>query len=125
MKTAIPLGLVVLGALLLGLSLVWAMLFPAANGWTEEKALRMRELSGKAHLLSFKASAAGSNVSMHGADAVDSAAEYRKAQEELRILREEFEEKRDAPATSSSYLRWGGAAMILLGAMANMAIRRA
>ena len=83
----------------------------------------MRELSGKAHLLSFKASAAGSNVSMHGAGAADAAAEYKQAQEELRLLREEFEGQRDAPTTAANYLRWGGVAMALLGGMAVVAIR--
>lgn len=123
MTSKLSLGTLLLGIVLLVGSALWGVLFPASNSWTEEKALRMRELSGKAHLLSFKAAAAKANPSMHSGPGADAVVEYRAAQQELAGLRNEFENRRDAPTTASSFLRWSGIALVLLGGLAVMATR--
>ena len=124
MKSTLPVAAVALGIALVAASALWGVLFPASNTWTEEKAARMRELSGKAHRLSFEAAAAKERPSMTaGRGAAEAQAAYDAARAELKILRDEFEGARDKPKTMGRYLSWVGAAMVLAGGLAAMSGR--
>ena len=114
---------VVVGVLCLAASLLWAMLFPASSSWTQEKSDRMSELRLKGHSLGGELDNAQRRPSMHGRKVADIEAEYKKVSEEMTLLREEFEGKRDSPKTMASILRWSGAAFVIAGGLATMAGR--
>src|SRR5882672_7889719 len=103
-------------------SVVWSMLFPAANSWTEEKVQRMTDLGIKAHELGDELDGVHRHPKARGgrtAYAID--AEYKQAVAELDQLRAEFESKRDAPKQATTFLRWSGAAFVVAGAFVTFA----
>ena len=124
MKSSLPLVAVLLGLLLLILSPLWGLIFPATNTWTEEKARRMTELGNEAHALLFQAIRAESRPNMKGGkNPAELRAKYNETKAELDALKAEFEGKRDRPKTIATYLRWSGIALVLIGGGAVMAAR--
>jgi len=118
MKSVLPTIAVALGLVLVVVSLLWGVLFPAGSGWTEEKSLRMRELSERAHVLGGQLQAAKAKPDMKkGLNPAEMEAEYKQVTTELAQLGEEAEGKIQAPKTAASILRWAGVAFVLAGGM--------
>jgi hypothetical protein len=123
MKSVLPGVVVALGIVLLLVSAVWAILFPPARTWTDEKGARMAELSGKAHALGFELAAA-QKPSMHkGRSLPEVKAEYDQVNAELTSLRDELGGKVAAPARASTILRWSGIAFVVAGGLVVFATR--
>ncbi len=119
MKAMLSTGAVVLGMLLVAMSLVWGLLFPASAGWTEEKSLQLKDLRNRAHILSGKVAGASAKPSMHGGEnAAEIQAELDQVKAELQSLDSELQGKIDAPATASSILRYAGIAFVVAGGLA-------
>jgi hypothetical protein len=124
MKSFLPTAAVGLGIFLLLVSFVWGFLFPASRGWTEEKSIHMRELSGKAHVLGGQLQAAKTTPNMYGGrSAADLEQEFQQVTAELKELGNEAEGKINAPKTAAQILRWSGAAFIVAGALVVFAKR--
>ena len=115
MKSNAPLIVVGLGVLLVLLSALWPILFPAERNWTQEKAERMTELSNTAHQLLYEAIRAKENPKPGGPDRREAQQKYDDAKAELDALQAEFESNRDAPKNSAAGMRWTGIAMVLIG----------
>jgi hypothetical protein len=125
MKSFLPPAVVGLGVFLLLASFVWGFLFPPSRGWTEEKSLRLRELSGKAHILVGEVYEAKSKPNTRGGrDAADLEREFKQVTAELEELGNEAEGKINATKTAAQILRWSGAAFIVAGALVVFAKRR-
>lgn len=119
MKAMLSTGAVVLGVLLVAMSLVWGLLFPASAGWTEEKSLKRTELRNRAHILSGEVAAANAKPNMHGGpSAAEKQAELDQVKAEYDLLDAELQGKIDAPATASTILRYAGIAFVLAGGLA-------
>ena len=116
--------LVVIGMVLLALSFVWGFIFPASQGWTDEKATRMTDLSNQGRQLLIQANNAKYKPKPGGPSPEEVRAKYDAVKAELNELKKEFEGIRDSPKTASRYLLWSGAALILVGGMAVMAAGR-
>lgn len=124
MKSWMPTAAVAIGVVLLLTSFVWALVFPASSGWTEEKSLRMRELSEKAHVLGGQVEAANAKPTMHGGkNAAELQAEYDQIKAELKQLGEEADGKIEAPKTAAAILRYAGIAFALAGGLVIFANR--
>jgi hypothetical protein len=125
MKSMLPGVAVTVGvALLLG-SAIWALIFPASRGWTDEKAARMTELSNRAHNLGFELAAA-EKPSMHaGRGLAEVKAEADAVNAELASLRDELNGKLAAPNRAASILKWSGIAFVAAGAFVMLANRGA
>jgi hypothetical protein len=99
-------------------------MFPASRDWTEEKSARLRELSGRAHVLSGEVVSANTKPNMHGGrSAAELEEEFKNVKAELKQLGEEAEGKIKAPKTAAQILRWSGAAFIVAGALVVFAKR--
>jgi hypothetical protein len=124
MKSAIPVGLVGVGVLLLVLSALWGVIFPASNSWTDEKSTQMAELTKEVHTLLFQSTAARERPNMMGGrNPAEIIEEYETKKAQLESLRAEFESQRDRPLTIANYLRWIGIAMVVIGGAAVMTQR--
>lgn len=124
MKSTLSTLAVALGAVLLAVSFLWGVFFPAKASWTEEKGERMAELTQQAHNMMFEVKAAEEKPSMHsGKNPAEVKAEYEKVKAELDTLRAEFEGKRDSPKTAATFLRWSGIAFVVAGAIVVFASR--
>jgi hypothetical protein len=124
MRSFLPTAAVGLGVVLLLTSLVWGLVFPASRGWTEEKSLRMRQLSEKAHVLGGQLQAAMARPNMHGGrSAAELDEEYKQVVAELKQLGDEAEGKIEAPKTAAKILRWSGIAFVAGGALIVFATR--
>ena len=120
MKDTISVILVGIGIPLLLLSFLWSTFFPASSNWTDEKAVRMKELGREAHKLMFASEAAAANNDMKsGESAAELKARYKETQKELKAMREEFESQRDSPQTVATFLRWTGIGLVLVGGAAS------
>jgi hypothetical protein len=118
MKSALPASAVILGVVLLAASLLWAMLFPATRGWTEEKSSRMIELGNRAAEIQRQLSHAEARPSMHaGVNPAELKAEYEKVSAEYKELYEAFSGATESPKTASRILRWSGIAFVVAGAI--------
>src|SRR5688572_6652473 len=107
MKSFLSTAAVILGVVLLLASLIWGILFPPSAGWTEEKSLRLQELSQRAHILGGQRGAATEKPSMHGGkSAAELDAEFKQVTAELETLGAEAEGRIEAPKTAASILRW-------------------
>ena len=125
MKTALPAIVVVVGFLMLGLSLVWSMLFPPSAVWTQEKAVQMTELGNQATAIKLEMGQRETRPSMHaGQNVAELKGKYDQIYAEYTALYEEFRSAKDSPQTSSSYLRWIGIACVAVGAVVVMATRK-
>ena len=123
MKSLLPLILVASGIVLLCMSFLWPLLFPASQAWTEEKSERMTELQNDAHQLLFLAERAKTRPTAGGPSPSEARAKFKEAEAELEALRLEFEGIRDSPNTVGTYFRWAGTATTLLGGLAVLAGR--
>lgn len=121
MKEALPIAGVSLGILLVALSFVWGLVFPATNQWTPERAKELSELNQEVHGLMFKAAEAEARPNMvKGGNPAEVIAEYREKKQKLEELNKEFQGIKDSPQTSAKYLRWTGIAFVLLGGLGTM-----
>ncbi|MBL9164871.1 MAG: hypothetical protein JNL18_19235 [Planctomycetaceae bacterium] len=118
MKSALPTVAVVLGVLLLVVSLVWGLIFPASAGWTEEKSVRLGELKTRAHVLVGQVAAAQAKPSMHGgSNAAELEAEFQQVKTELTQLSDELDGRIESPKTTAAILRYAGIAFIVAGGL--------
>jgi hypothetical protein len=118
MKSILSVVAVVIGIVLLAASLVWALLFPAASGWTEEKSLRLSELSSRAHILGGELEAARSKPNMQrGKSAAEIETEFKQVTAELKELGAEADGKIEAPKTAAWIMRWAGVAFVVAGGL--------
>ncbi|QDT71253.1 hypothetical protein [Lacipirellula limnantheis] len=118
MKSALPTVAVVLGVLLLVVSLVWGLIFPASAGWTEEKSVRLGELKTRAHVLVGQVAAAQAKPSMHGgSNAAELEAEFQQVKTELTQLSDELDGRIESPKTTAAILRYAGIAFVVAGGL--------
>jgi hypothetical protein len=124
MKQALSTASVALGILLIAISLLWGLMFPATSSWTEEKSLRLRELRGQAHTLGGQVDAARSRPTMHGGkNPAELEEEFNKVKAEFAQLAAESEGAIEGPRTTATYLRWAGFAFVIAGGMVILASR--
>jgi hypothetical protein len=96
--------------------LCWGFLFPAKNSWTSEKADRLSDVTGRAHVLFMKVKMAERDPSSLGEqDAKRLQEEYRLVLDQQASLKKEFESANDRPKTAARWMRWSGVALLLVG----------
>lgn len=125
MKAIAPVA-IALGFLLVVVSLIWPMLFPATRTWTDEKSRRLKELSAKAQYAMGKLEMAQSKPSMSSGE--NPAILKRKADEmkkELKVLQEEFTSAKESPQTMSTIFKWSGIGVMLAGIVGYVATKDA
>jgi hypothetical protein len=116
MKHAVVFGMIGIGVLLLLASGVWSSLRPGTSSWSTEKDQRLREVSDKMHLLTYKVANAESHPSMHGGpDLVKAKAELTSLVEENKALTDEFKGVQARPQTMSTLMKWSGISLALVG----------
>ena len=116
MKSAVVFGMIGFGLLLLFLSGVWSSLQPGMSSWTNEKDLRLSEVSDKMHLLTAKIATAESRPSMHGGpDLPKAKAELAALVDENTKLMNEFKGIQAKPHTMSKIMKWTGISLTLVG----------
>jgi hypothetical protein len=124
MKSILSTAAVVVGVVLLLTSVIWGIMFPPSSGWTEEKSLRLQELSQRAHILGGQRGAANEKPSMHGGkSAAELNEEFKQVTAELEKLGAEAEGRIEAPKTAASILRWAGIAFVVAGGLVVFATR--
>src|SRR5262245_24023613 len=123
MKAILPGIAVAVGMVLLVGSALWAILFPASRGWTDEKAARMTELSAQSHSLGFELEAARKPNMHAGRSLPEVQEEVDKVNAELETLRLELEGKLASPNKAARILRWSGIAFVVAGAIVVFANR--
>jgi hypothetical protein len=124
MKQALSAAAVVLGIVLIAVSLVWGILFPASSGWTQDKSVRLRDLRQQAHLLGGQVDAARIRPNMQGGkNPAELEEEYNKVTAELAQLAAEAEGEIEAPKTAARFLRWAGFAFVIAGGLVVIAGR--
>ncbi|MAT70450.1 MAG: hypothetical protein CMJ58_13105 [Planctomycetaceae bacterium] len=124
MKSALAPAAVALGVLLIVLSLLWAVIFPPSNAWTEQKSLRLTELGNQATELSLKLQQSQSRPSMHsGQGAAELKEQFDKVDAEYRELYQEFKSAKDTPQTIAGALKWTGIGLALVGGIMVMVAR--
>jgi hypothetical protein len=116
MKTYLPAAALVVGVVLLGGSVLWAIIFPASRDWTEEKSNRMTQLGNRASEI---------DRQLQQTPNADLQKQREKIDEEYKKLYEEFTGVSEAPKTASRILRWSGIAFIVAGAFIVFANRSA
>lgn len=116
MKSAAVFGMIGVGILLLFMSGVWSSLQPGTSSWTNEKDLKLSEVSDKMHLLTAKVASAESHPSMHGGpDLPKAKAELATLVEENKTLMNEFKGIQARPHTISKFMKWTGIALTVVG----------
>ncbi len=116
MKSAVVLGMVGLGLLLLLASGVWVSVFPGTSSWTQEKDNRLAEVGKRMHVLSFVVGNAEANPRMHGGpDLPKAKAELVALTEENKTLMDEFKGVQARPQTMSKVMKWSGISLMLVG----------
>jgi hypothetical protein len=124
MKSVLPAAAVVIGMLLIGVSLVWSVLFPANQAWTTEKANRMTELGNQASTLKIQLNQAQTRPSMHaGQNPAELQEKYDQISREYKALYEEFSSATQRPKSSSQALRYSGFVCIVAGGIFLFATR--
>jgi hypothetical protein len=126
MKSVLPAAAVAVGIVLLGVSLVWAMLFPASRGWTEEKSRRLTDLGNQATEIQLQLGQSRTRPSMHsGVNPAELPEKLEKVNAEYKALYEEFRTATERPKSASRYLKWSGIAFVVAGALIVFATRSA
>src|SRR5690348_10341347 len=115
MKSAVVLGTILVGFVLLLLSFAWSLLFPATNSWTPDKAGRMSEIKAKLNDLSFKMGTPASSRIKSGPDPAALKKEYDDLRAEFDSLKSEFESAAVTPQTTCSVLKWSGITLAVIG----------
>lgn len=122
MKSAIVLGAMALGFLLLVASSVWTSLFPATSSWTPEKAQRSAEV--KDRLANLGPLVNAPTRSMHsGADRGVLKAEFDQLIRENEQLNAEFQSAYDRPNTFANLLKWSGISLAIIGIIGWYAVK--
>jgi hypothetical protein len=125
MKSAIVFGMIGLGVLLLFASGVWSSLQPGTSSWTNEKDVRLSEVSDKMHMLTAKVATAEARPSMHGGpDLPKAKAELAALVEENKTLMNEFKGIQARPHTMSKVMKWTGISLTLVGIVGWYAINQ-
>jgi hypothetical protein len=116
MKSAVVLGMIGVGLLLLLVSGVWTSVFPGTSSWTQEKDDRLAAVGKRMHVLSFIVGNAEANPSMHGGpDLPKAKAELAAVAEENKALMDEFKGVQARPQTMSKFMKWSGISLMLVG----------
>jgi hypothetical protein len=124
MKSAVPLGAIGLGFLLLLLSSLWSTLFPATSTWTEEKAIRSSEVKARISNLG-PIIYSTKPISMHrGPDPGSLKAEFDALVKENEQLDAEFESAATSPKTASRLLKWSGISLAIVGLIGWYAVKQ-
>ncbi|MEM9352698.1 MAG: hypothetical protein AAGA92_06775 [Planctomycetota bacterium] len=115
MKFVTPAGIGI-GIVLLLLSVLWPLLFPATSSWTDEKAQRLGQLGKEAHVAGAKLAAAKRGSNMLGGESVVVLQEkFDNLMSEADTLREEFESADQAPKAASTLFKYAGIGVLALG----------
>ena len=116
MKSAVVLGMLGVGLLLLIAGGVWTSVFTGTSSWTQEKDNRLAEVGKRMHVLTFVVGNAEANPSMHGGpDLPKAKAELMALREENKALMEEFKGIQSRPQTMSKVMKWSGISLMLVG----------
>jgi hypothetical protein len=118
-------GILGLGVVLLLLSGVWVSIFSGESGWTPEKANRWGQVKERMHNLAFIVNAPPGTIKMHrGPDIGQAKAEYDKLKVENDQLSAEFSGVYDTPRTMSTFLKWSGVSLALVGVIGWYAVNQ-
>jgi len=118
MKSALPIAAVVLGCVLLAMSLLWGLLFPASASWTPEKSEQLTALGNRATEIQLQLDKAQTRPSMHsGLNPAELKSELEKVSAEYKVLYDEFSGITKAPKSSSRFLKWAGIAFVVAGGL--------
>lgn len=113
-----------LGVLLIGLSLVWPMLFDGSSRWTEEKADLWSKTKDRLHILSFAVHAPpGADIPGRLGKPADIKAEYDRVKLANEELAAEFDAASNGPKRMAATLKWSGVAIAAVGAVGAFATR--
>lgn len=124
MKSAIAMGTIALGFLLLVTSGLWTSLFPATSSWTTEKAQRAAQV--KDRLSNLGPVVNSPRPRMHGgADPAQLKIEYDSLVRENETLNAEFQSAAHRPNTISNILKWTGISLAGIGIAGWFAVREA
>jgi len=124
MKSAIAMGTIALGFLLLVTSSLWTSLFPATSSWTTEKAQRAAQV--KDRLSNLGPVVNSTKPRLHGgADPAQLKIEYDSLMLENEQLNSEFESAANRPNTIANVLKWTGISLAGLGIAGWFAVREA
>lgn len=123
MKSAIVLGAIALGFVLLIASFLWATLFPPTRSWTLEKAARLSEVKAEINNLGAQIYKA-SNRTYGGPDPGTLKAEYDGLLAEFETLKADFESATEAPRTVTTLLKWSGISLAILGIIGWYAVQQ-
>jgi len=116
MKSAIAIGLIGVGILLLVLCSLWVKMFPGTSAWTAEKSEQWSEVKDRLHNLAYVVNNPSGRVNMHsGRDRGDARAEFDKLKKESDQYAAEFQSAHDRPRTAAAVLKWVGIASAGLG----------
>jgi hypothetical protein len=122
MKSAVALGALVLGILLLAIGGFWSSMFPATSSWTEEKAVRSAQV--KERLSNLGPIVNSTRVTMHGgADRGALKAEFDQLMKENEQLNAAFQSAYDSPQTMSKVLKWSGISLVVAGLIGWYAVK--
>jgi hypothetical protein len=126
MKSALPVAAVALGCLLLAVSFLWSIVFPASASWTPEKSEQLTALGNRATEIQLQLGKAQTRPSMHsGKNPAELKSELDKVEAEYKALYNEFAGATKAPESSSRFLRWAGIAFVVAGGVVVYATRSA
>jgi hypothetical protein len=126
MKSALPVAAVTLGVVLLAISFLWAIVFPASASWTPEKSEKLTSLGNRATEIQLQLDKAQTRPSMHsGQNPAELKEELEKVSAEYKVLYAEFSGASKAPESSSRFLRWAGIAFVVAGGLTVFATRGA
>jgi hypothetical protein len=124
MKSAIAMGTIALGFLLLVASGLTASLFPATSTWTVEKAQRAAKV--KDRLSNLGPIVNSTRPRMHGGvDPAQLKIEFDSLIKENEQLNSEFESAANGPKTVSNLLKWTGISLAGIGIAGWFAVREA
>jgi hypothetical protein len=125
-KSAIVMGLIGVGVLLVIISGVWASMFPGTASWTPEKAERLTELRRTLHNLAIAASSQPGSINPRVAASPAAAkADYDRLKPECDALLAEVKATSARPNNTATMLRWTGISLAGLGLVGWFAVRQA
>ncbi len=115
MKVAIAAGAVVLGLLMLAASMAAGSMFGGTSAWTAEKAARSTEVKNRLSNIGPIVNSPTPRSIHGGPDPATLKAEFDALVKENEQLNAEFLAARDNPKTASSFLKWGGISLAVIG----------
>jgi hypothetical protein len=124
MKTVLAFGALGLGIAMLVLSTLWSSIFPATSNWTAEKSTRHTEVQARLSNLGPIVNSP-KPASMHrGQDLGTLKAEFDSLVKENEQLNAEFVAARDNPKRASSFLKWTGIGLAVIGLIGFYAVKQ-